>query len=266
MKTPRHFLPLVLVVCATLALTSAAPAAQPKAGTLAKADAELAAAKKLVTEAQHKVTESQKELQKAEAAHAPAVAKLQRERQKAAQEHGGKLGLFQAIAERDALHRQTSTIFDSTVTAIKGTSEFKAATEAAATASDRLKEVREDASLDDAKKARLTSEHSATIRRPAELERARLDADPKLLEARQREAEAAKKVAAIQPQVTKAVESDADVVAALKHEREAAPHITKAREDVAHAQKELTTAQATLARETKQHADAQAKNPKKPKK
>ena len=264
MKTPLRFLPLVLVVCASLTIDI--PAAQPKTGTLAKADAELAAAKKLVTEAQHKFTESQKELQKAEAAHAPAVAKLQRERQKATQEHGGKLGLFQAIAERDALHRQTSSIFDSAVTAIKGTSDYKAATEAAAKASDQLKAVREDESLAEAKKAQLTSEHSATLRRPAELERARLDADPKLLEARQREAEAAKKVAAIQPQVTKAVESDADVIAAVKHEREAAPRITKAREDVTHAQKELATAQATLARETKQHADAQQKTAKKPKK
>ncbi|GDY23368.1 hypothetical protein LBMAG56_47150 [Verrucomicrobiota bacterium] len=247
-------------------LTTAAPAAQPKAGTVAKADAELAAAKKQVTEAQHKLTESQKDLQKAEAAHAPAVAKLQRERQKATQEHGAKLGLFQAIAERDALHRQTSTVFDSVVTAFKGSSEYKSAAEAAAKASEQLKAVREDESLAEAKKAQLTSEHSATIRRPAELERARLDADPKLLEARQREGEAAKKVAALQPQVTKAVESDPDVVAALKHEREAAPRITKAREDVAHAQKELATAQATLARETKQHADAQQKNAKKPKK
>ncbi len=266
MKMPLRSLPLALIACATLTLTTAAPAAQPKAGNLAKADAELAAAKKQVTEAQHKLTDSQKDLQKAEAAHAPAVAKLQRERQKAMQEHGGKLGLFQAIGERDALHRQTSAIFDSTVTAIKGTGEYKAAAEAAAKASDRLKEVREDASLADAKKAQLTSELSATIRRPAELERARLDADPKLLEARQREAEAAKKVAAIQPQVTKAAESDPDVIAAVKHEREAAPRITKAREDVAHAQKELATAHATLARETKQRADAQQKNAKKPKK
>lgn len=162
-------------------------------------------------------------MQKAEAAHAPAVAKLQRERQKATQEHGAKLGLFQAIAERDALHRQTSTVFDSVVTAFKGSSEYKSAAEAAAKASEQLKAVREDESLAEAKKAQLTSEHSATIRRPAELERARLDADPKLLEARQREGEAAKKVAALQPQVTKAVESDPDVVAALKHEREAAP-------------------------------------------
>lgn len=263
MKTPFR-LPALAVVIGLL--TTAAPAAQPKAATLAKADAELAAAKKLVTEAQHKLTDSQKDLQKAEAAHAPAVAKLQRERQQATQEHGGKLGLFQAIGERDALHRQTSAIFDSAVTAFKNTSEYKAAAEAAAKASDQLKAVREDESLAEAKKAQLTSEHSATIRRPAELQRARLDADPKLLEARQREGEAAKKVATIQPQVTKAVESDPDVVAAVKHEREAAPRITKAREDVAHAHKELTTAQATLARETKQHADAQAKTAKKPKK
>lgn len=260
-------LALALATTLTLADRPLAVAAQPKAGAAAKkADAELAAAKKQVTEAQHKLNEIQQDIRKAESAHQPALAKIQRERQKATQEHGGKLGLLSAIAERDTLHRQTSAVFDSVVTTIKGSSEYKSAAVAAARASDELKLVREDTSLADDKKAQRTSELSALIRRPAELERQQLDRDPRLLEARQREGEAGKKVAEIQPRVTKAVESDPDVVAALRHERETAEQLTKAREKLARAQKDLTAAQADLARETRQHAQQEKKDDKKPKK
>ena len=243
----RQFLPALAVILTAVALPS--EAAQTKTAA-AKTEAELAAAKKAATDAQHKLTTGQQELAKAEAAHPAALAKLQHERQRATQEHGGKLGLFQASSERTALHSQSTAIFDSLVTAIKGSSEYKSAAEAAATASDQLKEVRENAALDDATKSKRTSELSALIRRPAEIERQQLDADPKLREARQKEGEAAKKIAEIQPQVTKAVEADAGVLSALKAERESAGHIAKAREHVALAQKELTAAQATIAHDT----------------
>ena len=191
------------------------------------------------------------------------LTKLNTERQTVYTKHGNKLGLGASVGERDALHRESSSIFDSLVTTIKGSSEYKSAATAAEKASTDLRAVREDDKLEETKKSQRTSELSAIIRRPAELERQRIDADPKLTEARTREGEAARKVADLQAQVKKAAESDPDLANAQKAERDSAAKLASARKELEAAKKASATTHATLAAETKHLEDTQKKPAKK---
>lgn len=229
-----------------------------------QAKQELDAAKDKLKDANTELSKAEKEADKAEAAHTAAVGKIQKARVAALAEHGKKLGLPTALAQRDAAERAVASAHAALAKEIRAQADYQTAANAAEKASTRLQEVREDTVLAEEKKKTLTAELSKTIRRPVELERERIEADAGIQQLRLKAVEAGKQVATIQTQAAKAAEDDADVKAAQQAERASAEKAKTARAEVDKHKKEVASAQkkATTEAQQLQKAQTQAKSKK----
>ncbi|MFA6546514.1 MAG: hypothetical protein WCS99_19010 [Limisphaerales bacterium] len=243
-----------------LAFTTALASAQGQKGKQSQssqqARQELDAAKEKLAAAGKDLGKAERELDKAEAAHLAAQAKTQKARQAAFAEHGRKDRLPGAIAQRDAALRAVDAAQVALTKGIRAQSDHQAAVKEAGKASARLLEVREDSSLSDEKKKDLASDLSKTIRRPAEMEHERIDADPNILELRAKAAEAGRQLASVQARAQKEAEEDSDVKAAVKTEADAADKVKTARAEVARHKKDVASAQGKVTTETQQYQKA----------
>ncbi len=227
-----------------------------KTQTPQQAKQELDTAKDKLKDANQDLGKAEKDMEKAEAAHQAAVAKIQKARQAAVVEHGKKLGLPIALGQRDAAQRAIEAAHTTLTKEIRGQPEHQAAVKEAEKASARLQQVREDATLNEEKKQQLSSELSKTIRRPAEIERERIEADANIQQLRLKAAEAGRQATIVLVQAQKAAEEDGDVKGALQAERDTADKVKSARADVEKHKKEVATAQAKVNSETQQYQKA----------
>jgi chromosome segregation ATPase len=235
-----------------------------KSASTQQAKQELDAAKDKLKDANQELTRAEKDFDKAKVAHDTAEAKIAKARAAAMAEHGKKLGLPTAIAQRDAASRAIEAAQTALSKGIRAQADYLAAAKEAEKASGRLQAVRDDTSLSDEKKKQLTAELSKAIRRPAELERERIEADANIQQLRLKAAEAGKQVAIVQSQAQKAAEEDSDVKAAQQAERAAADKVKDARAEVDKHKKEVASAQkkATTEAQQLQKAQTQAKSKK----
>lgn len=240
--------------------------AQNKAKTAStqQAKQELDAAKDKLKDANQELAKAEKDFDKAKIAHDATEARVAKARAAAMAEHGKKLGLPTAIAQRDAAQRAIEAAQTALSKEIRAQADYLAAAKEAEKASGRLQAVRDDTSLSDEKKKLLTAELSKAIRRPAELERERIEADANILQLRGKAAEAGKQVTVVQSQAQKAAEEDSDVKAAQQAERDAADKVKTARAEVDKHKKEVASAQkkATTEAQQLQKAQTQAKSKK----
>lgn len=237
-----------------------------KSQTSQQAKQELDAAKDKLKDASQDLNKAEKEADKAEAAHQSALAKIQKARQAALAEHGKKLGLPVAVAQHTAAQRAFDTAHAALVKEIRASTDHQAAAKAAEAASARMQQLRDDTVLSGEKKQQLTAELAKTLRRPAELERERAEADSNLQQLRLKIAEAGKQVAAIQGQTARAAEDDSDVKAAQQAERDAADKSKTARAEVDKQKKDVTAAQKKATTESQQFQKAQSQAQSKAKK
>lgn len=235
-----------------------------KSASTQQAKQELDAAKDKLKDANQELNKAEKDFDKAKAAHDTAEAKIAKARTAALAEHGKKLGLPTAIAQRDAAQRAIEAAQTALSKEIRVQADYQAVAKEAEQASGRLQAVRDDTSLPDEKKRQLTADLSKTIRRPAELERERIEADAGIQQLRGKAAEAGKQVAVVQSQAQKAAEEDNDVKAAQQAERAAADKVKTARAEVDKHKKEVASAQkkANTAAQQYQKAQSQAKTKK----
>ncbi|KAF0179647.1 MAG: hypothetical protein FD161_1264 [Limisphaerales bacterium] len=228
-----------------------------KSASTQQAKQELDAAKDKLKDANQELNKAEKDFDKAKAAHDSAGAKIAKARAAAMAEHGKKLGLPTAIAQRDAAQRAIEAAQTALSKEIRAQADYQAAAKEAEKASGRLQAVRDDTSLSDEKKKLLTAELSKAIRRPAELERERIEADAGIQQLRGKATEAGKQVAVVQSQAQKAAEEDNDVKAAQQAERNAAEKVKTARAEVDKHKKEVATAQKKANTEAQQYQKAQ---------
>lgn len=253
---------LVQATCALLlATTCLAPAQNQNKGksqSTQQAKQELEAAKDKLKDANADLSKAEKDLEKAKAAHSTAETKIIKARAAAIAEHGKKLGLPVAIAQRDAALRSVEAAQTALTKELRAQSDHQALSKEAEQASARLQSLREDQTLTEEKRKQLTAELSKTIRRPAELERERIEADAGIQTLRAKVTEAGRQVAAVQAQAQKASEEDSDVKSALQAERDAAEKLKTARSEVDKHKKEVAAAQKKTAAETQQFQKAQS--------
>ncbi|MEN9572189.1 MAG: hypothetical protein RL514_44 [Verrucomicrobiota bacterium] len=256
---------LAVVALGHVTATAAAPNPKnPKAQTTQLAKQELDAAKDKLKDAQQDLSKVEKEADKAEAAHQAAAAKIQKARQAAFAEHGKKLGLPTALAQHATAQRALTAAQTALSKEIHAQADYQTAAQAAEAASARLAAVRDDSKLPDEKKQQLTIELSQTLRRPVELERERIEADPNLQQLRLKVAEAGKQVATVQAQAQKAAEDDSDVKAAQQAERDADDKVKTARTEVNNQKQEVATAQKKANLEAQQYQKVQSQAKTKP--
>lgn len=249
----------VLALAQVSAFAAAPNSKNAKSQTTQQAKQELDTAQAKLKEAQADLSKAEKEADKAEAAHQAAASKIQKARQAAFAEHGKKLGLPTALAEHAATQRALTAAQTALSKEIRSQADHQAAAAEADKASARLQAARDDAALSDEQKKQLTSDLSKAIRRPVELERERLEADPNLQQLRLKVGEAGKQAATIQAQAQKAAEDDSDVKAAQQAERDTADKVKPARAEVDKGKKDLAAAQKKVATETQQYQQAQSK-------
>ena len=219
-----------------------------------------AAAKKQLDDANAKLKEAnskhdaaEKEFKKAEGAHKAAAAKIQEARLTATRELSGKLGLAAAQATDAAARREADTTQTALIAEIKKQPDYLAAVKDAEAASKQLKAVRDDTSLSDEERQKKSSALSATIRRPAELEKNRLAADPALKKMLGQAGEAAARLAAIRKEVQSAIEADPSVKTAAEALKKADTDLAKEKGELAKSQKDVATAQAKVNTENQQY-------------
>jgi len=235
-----------------------------KSQSTQKAKQELDAAKDKLKDANQELTKAEKDFDKAKSAHNAAEARITKARAAALAEHGKKLGLPTAVAQRDAALRSIEAAQTALSKEIRAQADYQAAAKEAEQASTRLRSLRDDTTLSDDKKMQLTAELSKAIRRPTELERERIEADAGIRLLRAKAAEAGRQVAIVQAQAQQAAEADSDVKAAQQAERDAADKVKTARAEVDKHKKEVATAQkkATTEAQQLQKAQGQAKTKK----
>lgn len=237
---------------------SAQAQAKGKNASTQQAKQQLDAAKDKLKDASQELNKAEKEADKAEAAHQSALAKIQKARQAAVAEHGKKLGLPTALAQRDAAQRALDAAQTALSKEIRAQADYQAAAKEAEKASVRLQVVRDDTTLSEEKKKQLTAELSKTIRHPVEVERERIEADANLQQLRLKAAEAGKQVATVMAQAQKAAEEDNGVRTAQQAARDAADKVKTARADVDKHKKEVATAQKKANTEAQQYQKAQS--------
>lgn len=251
---------LTVLVLGQAAVFAAAPSSKnSKAQTTQQAKQELDTAQAKLKEAQTDFSKAEKEAEKAEATHHAAAGKIQKARQAAFAEHAKKLGLPTALAEQAAAQRALTAAQTALSKELRSQADHQAAAAEAEQASARLQTARDDAKLSDEQRKQLTTDLSKAIRRPVELERERIEADPNLQQLRLKAGEAGKQAATIQAQAQKAAEDDSDVKAAQQAERDAADKVKPARAEVDKLKKDLATAQKKVATETQQYQQVQSK-------
>jgi len=199
------------------------------------------------------------ELRSAEGAHLKATRTLQAARHTATQLHAAEMGLTGAIAERDTAVKELNTTREAVTQRLTSRTDYKAAVQQADDASKRLVLARANPSLDAARRERLVTDLTASVRLPTELLHQWLAEDTKLREATRRWETAEQNVVRLQPQVARAVEGDPEVVQARDKLKTAETALEKARKDALQAQKDLSTAQANLDRETRQYQQSVAR-------
>lgn len=259
----RLFLPFAAVVAGLVFTPSPAVAQNQGKGknqSAQQAKQERDTAQSKLKDASQELGKAQKEADKAEAAHQAALAKLQKARQAAAAEHGRKLGLPAALAQRDAAQRAVDTAQKTLSKEIRAQSDYQDAAKEAEKAGTRLREVREDTALADDKKKELTADLSKAIRHPTELERERIEADAGIKQLRVAATETGRQAASIQTEVQKAVEDDAEVKAAVQAERDEADKAKKAHDEVDKHKKEVAAAQKKTNTEQQQYQKAQSQS------
>jgi chromosome segregation ATPase len=254
------------LACAVLLVSAGTAPAQTKSKTTSTQQArqELDAAKDKLKDANQDLNKAEKEFDMAKAAHDAAEARIAKARAAALAEHGKKLGLPTAIAQRDAALRSVEAAQTALSKEFRAQADYQAAAKEAEQASTRLQSLRDDKALSEEKRKQLTAELSKTIRRPAELERERIEADAGIQRLRAKAAEAGRQVALVQAQAQKAAEEDTDVKAAEQAERDAAEKVKSARTEVDKHKKEVAAAQkkATTEQQQLQKAQSQAKSKK----
>lgn len=238
----------------------------PKTQTTQQAKQELDAAKDKLKDANQDLNKAEKEADKAESAHQTAVAKIQKARQAALAEHGKKLGLPTAVSLHAAAQRALAAAQSALAKEIHAQTDYQTAAKEAAQASVRLQAVRDDPKLPDEQKKQLTTDLSKAIRRPVELERERIEADPNLQQLRLKTGEAGKQVATVQAQAQQAAEDDSDVKAAQQAERDAADKVKTARAELNKQKQDVAAAQRKAATEAQQFQKAQSQTQAKTKK
>ena len=229
-----------------------------------QAKQELDAAKDKLKDANQDLSKAEKDMDKAESAHQSAQAKIQKARQAAIAAQGKKLGLPTATAQHTSAQRGFETAHSALVKEIRASTEHQAATKASAQASAQMQQLRDDPALPAERKQQFTAELAKTLRRPAELERERTEADANLQQLRLKLAETGKQVTAIQAQAAKAAEGDSDMQAAQQAERDAADKLKSARAEVDKHKKEVAAAQKKATTESQQYQKAQSQTKIKP--
>lgn len=256
------------LACVVLLVTAASAPAQSqnkaKSQSTQQAKQELDAAKDKLKDANADLNKAEKELDKAKAAHDAAGAKIAKARAGALAEHGKKLGLPTVIAQRDNAVRSVNAAQTALSTEFRTQADYQAAAKEAEQASVRLQSLRDDKSLSEEQQKQLTAELSKTIRRPAEMERERIETNAGIQALRTKAFEAGRQVAALQAQTQKAAEDDRDVKAAQKAERDAEEKVKTARAEIEKQKKEVVSAQkkATTEQQQMQKVQSQAKTKK----
>lgn len=142
---------------------ASAPAQNPAKGkgqSTQQAKQELDAAKDKLKDANADLNKAEKDLDKAKTAHTAAEAKIQKARAAAMAEHGKKLGLPTAIAQRDAALRSVEAAQTALSKEFRAQADYQAAAKEAEQASARLQSLRDDTALSAEKKQQLTAELS----------------------------------------------------------------------------------------------------------
>lgn len=263
MKTTLSF--IAIFTCLMGANASAAAAKGTPAQQTATAKTQLDEANKALTEAHKKHDTVEKGFKTAEDAHKKSAAKVQDARLAATREFGGKLGLGAAQATDAAARREADAAQTALIAEIKKQPDYLAATKEAGEASAKLRTVRDDTSLSDEQRQKKSSELSALIRRPAEIEKEKLASDPGLKKMLTQVAEAAAKLAAVRQEVQLAIAGDASVKAATDAAKKSDTDFEKEKGDLAKVQKEVTTAQAKVTTEIQQYQRAVTADQKKKK-
>jgi chromosome segregation ATPase len=219
------------------------------------ADARVTAAQKAFNTAQIKLNQArqafdktQQEFAKAQSAHQTTSNKLHQARQAAAQKHGADLGMSEAVLERDTAFHQITGRRTALEAQLKTERDYQVAENETEAARKRLEELPEDKSLTPDQQEKLGSELAAKIRRPTELRKKAETGDGEIQQAAERYQTAGKKIAALQPQLKKAIDSDPAVTKAAEQEKQAAAALEKARKAAASKDQELLTAQGNLDR------------------
>lgn len=259
MKAIR-FSVVCLILLAALPLAARLEAAQSTrkkdAAQVNQAKGQFEDANDQVKQAHQKLDASRKELAQAQNAQEASTAKAQKALQSAVREHGAKLGLPQAVADMQSAQREADSIKSLIVTALKGEADYQRAAKAAGEASDQLKAVRDDASLSADERQRKSSQLSAVIRRPIEMERERLSADASYQAALRKYNDARKKGQRLEQRAQKEAEADPDVQKAEADAKKAQDEAKKTQKDISQRQKELAAAQSKAAQEQKQYQQA----------
>jgi chromosome segregation ATPase len=210
--------------------------------------------------ARQALDKAQQDLGKTQSALQTASNQVHHARLSAAQKHGAEIGMTAAIAERDAATHRINERRKVLEAELKKRSDYQAAERDTDAARQRLSELPDDKSLTDEQREKSASELAARIRRPTEMHKEVEDADQQMQQAKQDLQAAGKKIAALQPQVKKAIDSDPAVTKAVEQEKQAVTALEKARTGSTRAEQDFNTAQGHVDRQNELLAAAMAQS------
>ena len=202
-----------------------------------------------LSQARQAFDKAQQEFLKGQSNHQTASNKLRQARLDAAQRHGAELGMTTAISDRNAASHEITGRRTTLEAQLKTESGYQAAETEADAARKRLGEISGDKSLTEAQQEKLGAELAAKIRRPTELRKKAEAEDGEIRQATELYQAAGKKIAALQPQLKKAIDSDPAVTKAAESEKQAAVALEKARTSAASKEQAFNIAQGTLDRD-----------------
>ena len=234
-------------------------AAAASARTL-RAKANLHKAQQKLQTAQQALDKVLAQAQEAETARQMATNAFLKAQQTAAAKYGAQLGVFAAVADRDALEGEVVKMRKSLTAALHETPEYRTATNQAEQARQRLLGLEDDKSLTEPERGALRTELSASQRRPYDMKRDALAGDTRLREAARQLQAAQQKVASVAEQVRKFVAADPAVSRAHDEARKAGDKLAKIRKDQERPQRDVTTAQGNVDRAASLYEQALAQD------
>ena len=178
----------------------------------------------------------------------------------AARRHAAELGMTAALSARDAATRQIQARRNAIEAELRTHRDYQTVENETDQARKRLSELPEDQSLTQEQREKVGAELAAKIRRPTEMRKEFEAADSEMQQETERWHTAAKRVAELQPQLKRAIDSDPAVIKAAQEEKQIAATLEKARPAVTRAEQAVTAAQGNLERQNQRLQAAMAQS------
>ena len=201
--------------------------------------------------------------QKAEVVQREAGPKIKKLTTELERKHEIAVGMNQIRAAQKIAQEAFDRVSAPVLKTVQSSADYKAAAEAAKSASARLKTLRDDKSLSDAERGKLSAEASQAMLRPGQLEQTAVEANPQAKAARAKLVAAEEAVQAARKKVDDAIESDPTMAEIKANVEQSKKDVAEAAREIEQLQPKLAAAQQKMTREAQELATKKAQANKK---